>query len=124
MSWVLLLLGVLLGAQVHVQAQQVSILNITAPYYDFSPTCIQVLNQAVSCDPKILDAGRGGKLESDQVLKTVCTTDCANSLTTWVRRVVGACGQSRYIDGKASVLAAFLGQTRLEEYSVLCLKNT
>ncbi|KAL8366130.1 hypothetical protein RB595_004753 [Gaeumannomyces hyphopodioides] len=105
------------------RAQQVNLVNITAPYFDFSNTCIQVLNQAVSCDPALREAGIQGRFESDETLAKVCTSGCASSLATWVRRVVGACGQARYTDGRASVLAAFLGQTRLEDYSTLCLKD-
>jgi hypothetical protein len=115
MLLLLLFLG-LLGVR-PAEAQQVRFLNITAPYQNFTSTCISVLNQAVSCDPKVLDAGK------DETLASVCTTTCTSSLTTWVRRVLGACSTSRYLDGKASVLASALGQAVLERYSVLCLKN-
>jgi hypothetical protein len=121
MLLLLLFLGLLGVRPSH--AQQVRFLNITAPYQNFTSTCISVLNQAVSCDPKVLDAGKDGKFESDTTLASVCTTTCASSLSTWVRRVLGACATSRYLDGKASVMAGALGQAVLERYNVLCLKN-
>lgn len=117
----LLLLG-LHGVR-RAQAQQVSFLNITAPYENFTPACISALNQVVNCDPKILEAGKDGRFESDSTLASVCTTTCTSSLTAWVQQVLGACGTSRYQDGQASVLASVLGQAVLERYSVLCLKN-
>ncbi|KAK4118090.1 carbohydrate-binding module family 50 protein [Parathielavia appendiculata] len=102
------------------QAQQVSFLNITAPYHNLTTTCINVLNSFVSCDPKILDAGRNGKFESDATLATVCTTTCTSSLTSWVRRVLGACASSSYVEGQATVMAGFLGQTILERQGQFC----
>ncbi|KAH8895447.1 hypothetical protein GQ53DRAFT_839064 [Thozetella sp. PMI_491] len=120
MLW-LLLLG--LAAVRPSQAQQTSLLNITAPYQNLSTTCISVLNQAVVCDSRVRDAGTDGRFESDETLAAVCTTTCASSLALWVRRVAGACGTSRYTSGQASLLVAFMAESVLENYSVLCLKN-
>ncbi|KLU89886.1 hypothetical protein MAPG_08855 [Magnaporthiopsis poae ATCC 64411] len=116
---VLLAALVVLGTQ----AQQVSLVNITAPFFNFPDTCIQVLNQAVSCDAQILRVGGRGGFESDATLAKVCTSACSDSLSTWVRRVGRACGQARYTVGKASVLATFLAQKVLEAYSSLCIKD-
>ncbi len=124
--WFKLLLFLLLG--LHrvrpSQAAQVTFLNITASYQGFSSACISALNEAVSCDPKTVDAGRDGKFESDATLATVCTPACTLSLATWAQHVTVNCGTSRYQDGQASVLAAALGQSVLERYLLLCLKNT
>ncbi|KAK3367561.1 hypothetical protein B0H63DRAFT_515399 [Podospora didyma] len=117
MLWLFLCLG-LFGLSPSL-AQQVNFLNITAPYQNFSNGCISVLNQAVACDPIILNAGLDGKFESDQTLATVCTEACNSSLTYWVRRVAGACGDTRYTSGQASLLASFMAQEVLENWSTL-----
>jgi len=121
MLFTLPLLALLLAGPSH--AQQVNFMNITAPYQNFTTTCIGVLNQAVACDAKIKLTGRAGTFENDATLASVCTTACTNALTTWNRRVVQACSTSRYSDGRMSVLAAFLAQGVVEAYSALCLKD-
>jgi hypothetical protein len=122
MLWLLLFVG-LLGARP--SQGQVYFANLTAPFENFTPSCISVLNQAVDCDPKLLDAGRNGRFESDETLASVCTTACTNALTTWARRVAGACVAGRYPihNGRGTVLASFLGQSTLERYYTLCVKS-
>lgn len=123
MLWYIPILGLFFGVRPS-RAQQVSMLNITAADQPgFPAACITVLNQVVTCDPKILEAGRGGGYANDQTLAAVCTTACATSLSTWTRRVVGACGTSRYTSGQASILAAYMAESLVENYSVLCVKN-
>lgn len=108
----------------HAQAQTVSFMNITAPYQNFTTTCIGILNQAVACDPKIALAGREGAFESDATLQSVCTSSCTNALLVWSRRVTQVCGTSRYsTDGKISVLATILAQGVIEKYAALCVQD-
>ncbi|KAK4108056.1 carbohydrate-binding module family 50 protein [Canariomyces notabilis] len=108
----------------HAYAQTVNFMNITAPYQNFTTTCIGILNQAVACDSKIKLAGRAGAFESDATLASVCTASCTNALTIWARRVSQVCSTSRYsTDGKTSVLATFLAQGIVETYSALCLQD-
>lgn len=122
MMLIFLLFSFLLGVKPS-QAQQYSFLNITAPYHNFSSTCISVLNSVVPCSPKIADYGGSNAFPPNSVLTEVCTSTCASGLANWVRRAAGACGTSRFTDGTASYLAAYLAETVLESYSVLCLKN-
>lgn len=108
----------------HAHSQTVSFINITAPYQNFTTTCIGILNQAVACDPKVAVAGRGGAFESDATLASVCTPTCTNALSVWSRRVTQVCGTSRYsTDGKTSVLATFLAQGIVEAYAALCVQD-
>ena len=108
----------------HAHAQSVNFMNITAPYQNFTTTCISILNQAVACDAKITLAGREGAFESDATLRSVCTASCTNALTLWSRRVAQVCSTSRYsTDGKTSVLATFLAQGIVESYAALCVQD-
>jgi hypothetical protein len=83
-----------------------------------------VLNQAVSCDPSISWAGNG-RYEDLDTLTALCTTTCTSALATWERRVVGACGTTRYITpGGWAVLPVYLVEVYVESYETVCLKNS
>ncbi|KAL6697209.1 hypothetical protein J3F84DRAFT_368307 [Trichoderma pleuroticola] len=111
---------------------QVQLLNITdAP--GLSATCIAVLNQAVNCTTTI--ASIGNVLDGSPVFGTplfltssqlsgLCNTACSVSLTTWERRIAGACGATLYdaTDGGQFALALFAEQY-VEAYSSVCLMN-
>lgn len=111
---------------------QVQLLNITnAP--SLSATCIAVLNQAVNCTTTI--ASIGNVLDGSPVFGTplfltssqlsgLCNTACSASLTTWERRIAGACGATLYdaADGGQYALALFAEQY-VEAYSSVCLMN-
>ncbi|KKP02983.1 LysM domain-containing protein [Trichoderma harzianum] len=111
---------------------QVQLLNITdAP--GLSATCIAVLNQAVNCTTTI--ASIGNVLDGSPVFGTplfltssqlsgLCNTACSASLTTWERRIAGACGATLYdaADGGQYALALFAEQY-VEAYSSVCLMN-
>ncbi len=107
---------------------QVQLLNITsqtAP--DLSSTCLAVLNQQVTCNTTLAVLGRSESLRiySDQFLAGLCTSSCSSSLTTWLRRVSGACGASSYMPLDASnqtqVLPAYFAEKYLEYYQQTCL---
>jgi hypothetical protein len=104
-------------------AAQIQIYNLTTLSTNFSATCVGVLNQAQTCDEALLWAGYGGRYESDDILATLCTSACAASLATWLRRAGGACTQ-RYVDevGNA-ILPAYFVERIAENYNLLCLKN-
>ncbi|KAH7304438.1 hypothetical protein B0I35DRAFT_484484 [Stachybotrys elegans] len=95
----LLFLGLCVISLVH--AQSVTLLNITAPYEGFSASCISLLNQALACNKKLVDFGRGSEFYSEQTLTDI-----------------------RYKTGQASILASFIAQSVLEKYSVICLKSS
>ena len=105
-------------------AQQLTLFNITQPVNGLSSTCTSVLNQALACDPWLLHISTGDWV-SDDVLTSVCTTTCTTAWTTYIRRVTGACGTSRYDGGNGFL---YLPVTNIEpvyeKYQLLCLKNT
>jgi hypothetical protein len=96
--------------------------NFTTDATNLSSLCVAVLNQAVTCDPALIWAGMG-RFEDDATLSAVCTSACATSLATWLRRAVGAC-TTRYVDTTGNaLLPAYFVETVVENYNVLCLKN-
>jgi hypothetical protein len=96
--------------------------NLTTAGTDLSSTCVSVLNQAVSCDTAVSWAGKG-RYEDDATLATLCTTTCTNALSTWLRRVAGAC-TVRYNNGKGNaVLPAYWVESIVENYNIVCQKN-
>jgi hypothetical protein len=96
--------------------------NFTTAATNLSSTCVAVLNQAVTCDPALGWAGMG-RFEDDATLSAVCTSTCATSLATWLRRALGA-GTTRYVDRTGNaLLPAYFVESVLENYNVLCLKN-
>lgn len=102
---------------------QVQLLNITSALYpELSATCIAVLNQAVACDSSITWAGQG-RFESDDTLSLLCTTACATALSTWQRRVIGAC-TTRFNNGAGSlVLPQLWPQVAIDQHNLLCLQQ-
>lgn len=103
---------------------QVHLVNITNPVNGLPSACIQVLNQAVTCDESIQWAGMDFRYESDETLTKLCTATCSNSLSTYLRRIAGACGTSRFegTDG-LSYLPGYFAEVVLERHQTLCLKN-
>lgn len=103
---------------------QVYFANVSASVYpDLPATCISVLNQVVQCSPSIEWAGRG-RFEDDATLAEVCTTTCSAAIATWQRRVIGACGTSRFNNGVGYlVLPQIFPEVVLEQYNLLCLKQ-
>jgi hypothetical protein len=104
-------------------AQQLFLFNITAPIEGLPSTCITVLNQALACDPYLLSASPS-KWESESVLKSICTPICDSSWATYLRRVNGACGTSRFAgpDGRLHLPVAEI-EPVYETYQLVCLKN-
>jgi hypothetical protein len=103
---------------------QVQLVNLTA-VDGLSSTCIQVLNQQVSCNSSLLWAGQGGRFETDDTLNYLCTSTCSSGLSTYLRRVSGACGTSRYNGGDGyDYLASYNGELIYENYQTLCLNSS
>ncbi|KAK3898440.1 hypothetical protein C8A05DRAFT_18986 [Staphylotrichum tortipilum] len=107
---------------------QVQLLNITSQTAPgLSSTCLAVLNQQVACNTTLAVLGRSGSLRiySDQFLVGLCTSSCSSSLTTWLRRVSGACGAASYMPLDASsqtqVIPAYFAEKYLEYYQQTCL---
>jgi hypothetical protein len=101
---------------------QIQFFNFTAAETNLTDTCLAVLNQAVSCDTSLGWAG-GGRYEDDDTLKSLCTTDCSSSLSTWFRRTSGAC-TNRIVDGSGrAILPAYLVESVVENFNQLCLQN-
>jgi len=105
-------------------AQQLYLFNITEPIEGLSSTCISVLNQALACDPDLLSMTTN-EWESDDVLGSICTSACLSAWSTYLRRVNGACGTSRFDGGNGYLyLPAFNIEPVYEQYQLLCLKNS
>ncbi|KAJ9143042.1 LysM domain-containing protein [Pleurostoma richardsiae] len=105
-------------------AQQLYLFNITEPIEGLSSTCISVLNQALACDPYLLSVTTD-EWESDDVLGSICTSACLSAWSTYLRRVNGACGTSRFDGGNGYLyLPAFNIEPVYEQYQLLCLKNS
>ncbi|KAH6675411.1 hypothetical protein F5X68DRAFT_246636 [Plectosphaerella plurivora] len=101
--------------------------NITQEDYLSVPaTCLAVLTQNINCPPVLIHArdvgGALSRFYSDKSLTDLCTTACANSLSTWHRRVVGACANVRVptSQGKLTLVAAW-SQAFVETYATTCL---
>ncbi|TDZ32582.1 LysM domain-containing protein [Colletotrichum spinosum] len=98
--------------------------NITNTPDGLASSCVTVLKQGVDCDPALLDIDPAF-YETDAVLSSLCTTACTTALTTYQRRVVGACGTSRYTDHEGwSYLASYDFQERYEAYQAVCLQDS
>lgn len=124
----LLLSGFLLAP---VQAQ-IQLLNVTKTP-DISDTCVAVLNQQVTCNNALVSLGDATEgrppfgiplfLSSSQ-LTSLCTSSCLTSLTTWQRRIAGACGSTLWNQTNGGKYAmASLSQSYIELYNSACLKN-
>jgi hypothetical protein len=98
--------------------------NATGPIPGLSSTCISVLNQAVACDEALtsVDAYR---FETDETLAKVCVATCATALSTYARRVTGACGSTFWAKDPAGVSYSLLykAQVYMEKYNLACLKG-
>jgi len=104
---------------------QISLVTLSANVPGLSATCITVVNQAVACNSSIIWAGNNGRVESDATLNGLCTTACTTALTTWQRRVAGACGTSRFeSEAGYAILPQIYVEQYLEKYSSLCLKSS
>jgi len=104
--------------------QQLYIFNITTPIDGLSSTCIQVLNQAIACDPMLLSVDSDNS-QSDDTLASVCGTTCTNAWSTYLRRVTGACGTSRYDGGNGLLyLPLYNIEPVYEKFQSMCLKNS
>ncbi len=105
-------------------AQQLYLFNITSSIDGLSSTCISVLNQPLACDPFLLSLSQG-ELESDEVLNSICSSPCTAAWSTYLRRVSGACGTSRYDGGNGYLyLPAAHIEPVYERFQILCLKNS
>lgn len=103
---------------------QLYLFNITEPIDGLSSTCIAVLNQALACDPFLLGL-TPDEWESDDVLDSICTSTCTMAWSTYLRRVSGACGTSRYDGGNGFLyLPAINIEPVYEQYQLLCLKDS
>lgn len=103
---------------------QLYLFNITEPIDGLSSTCIAVLNQALACDPS-LPGLTPNEWESDDVLDSICTSTCTTAWSTYLRRVSGACGTSRYDGGNGFLyLPAINIEPVYEQYQLLCLKDS
>lgn len=104
-------------------AQQLFLFNITSQIEGLPTTCITVLNQGLACDPYLTSASPS-KWESESVLKSICTSTCESSWATYLRRVNGACGSSRFAgpDGRLYLPVAEI-EPVYETYQLVCLKN-
>lgn len=112
-------------AAIQLVKAQVYLANFTTAPSSFSSTCVQVLNQQVNCNASLLWAGQDGRFETDDTLEYLCTSTCASALSTYVRRVEGACGTSRYegTDGY-DYLAYYNAELVYERYESLCVTNS
>ncbi|KAI1211218.1 uncharacterized protein F4807DRAFT_458790 [Annulohypoxylon truncatum] len=112
---------------------QIQLLNVSAADRNTSSTCIDVLNQQVTCDRALVSAafavqsgpvyGTPLFLNSSQ-LTDLCTTTCQSSLKIWEGRIAGACGSTLYKqpDGGMAILAA-IAENYVEIFDSICLKN-
>ncbi|RYN19897.1 hypothetical protein AA0119_g7532 [Alternaria tenuissima] len=101
---------------------QIQLYNFTTASTNLSSTCVAVLNQVQNCDPSLEWAGRG-RYEADDILQTLCTAACTASLSTWLKRALGAC-TTRYVDTQGNaMLPGIWVESILENYSLLCQKN-
>lgn len=111
---------------INIVGAQVQLVNMTslATSKGLSQTCVDVINQQVQCNASLSWAGRTGGFETDDTINGLCSTPCASSLSTWLRRINGACTTSRLlrIDGYA-VLPAYYAEVFIERYNLVCLQN-
>lgn len=109
----------------HLVLGQVTLVPIQTSVPGLSATCITVIAQSVACNSSLLWAGQNGRYESDATLAGLCTTTCSSALTTWARRVAGACGTSRFETkyGYAWLPQAYAEQY-IERYNSVCLVNS
>jgi hypothetical protein len=111
---------------------QVQLLNLTQDLLNttVSSTCLAVLNQNITCDPTITILA-GAKLFGSSYffnateLASLCTTTCSSALTTWERRIAGACGSMYWPSSDGSqYLPAASAQNFIEAYNSACLQDS
>ena len=101
LSW--LLVYAIFSAAVKVQIQ---LLNTSSTNSSLT-TCVEVLNQDVTCTGVLARLGRYSIngipifLNSTDI-SGLCTSTCLSSLNTWERRVAGACGSAWWPNGDGS----------------------
>ncbi len=113
-----------------VSGQSVQLVTYNSGSTNISSTCVSVINQNVSCDPLLAELGQRGLpygvnlfLTSTQ-LSSLCTSACSSSLSTWERRIGGACGTSLWpaLDG-GQVSLPSIAELYVEVYHSFCLTN-
>ncbi|KAK3331670.1 hypothetical protein B0T19DRAFT_438558 [Cercophora scortea] len=113
----------LASAAVNLVGAQVQLHNLTDPVSGLTSTCVAVMNQAIACPADLLQLSKGG-WETDATLATLCATTCSTGLATYLRRVTGACGTTRYNTSSGTTyLASYKGQVATEKLAAVCLKN-
>jgi hypothetical protein len=90
------------------------------PAFDY--TCTGVLNQQVQCDAGLPWALDAGYLDTD-TLTSMCTSSCAASLATWLRRANGACSTLHTESSGDQFLPSMYVETVVEKYNIMCLQN-
>lgn len=109
---------------------QVQLINLTAEAAaNLSTTCQGVIAQDVSCNSTITLLGAGELnglwIYQTSMLAGLCSATCASALSTYLRRVAGACG-STYItwaDGTQTLPALYAEQWK-ELYDQACLEDS
>ncbi|KAI0449631.1 hypothetical protein F5B21DRAFT_509009 [Xylaria acuta] len=121
------------AAWTFVASQSVQLVSFKATNSSISATCEAVMNQNVSCDASLLSLGQLGlphglpELLPPSQLTSLCTTTCSASLSTWERRIQGACGTQYWPDsdgGGGSFLLSARAEKFVEIYQAICLKNS
>lgn len=120
----LLVIFVGLGRRVAAQIYLANFTSSNAPS-TFSSTCVSVLNQQVNCSPYLNYVGLDSSFYSNAVLSTLCTSTCITALSTYLRRVEGACTNMYYDSPNGySYLAAYNAELVWERYETVCLANS
>ncbi|RYP41942.1 hypothetical protein DL768_010417 [Monosporascus sp. mg162] len=107
---------------------QIQLLNITAGS-TIPTTCRQVLTQTVACNKQLLHAKEVGvpvinHFYSAEALTNLCTNGCTAALSTWLRRVTGACANVRIPTNHGTLmLVSALAEQYVEAYSSYCLRD-
>lgn len=113
----------------HVAFAQLKLVDIKqSDFLSIPATCFSVLTSEVNCPPVIIPARDFGggytHFYRDNDLSKLCASTCATGLTTWHRRVVGACANVRIPSsvGKLTLVAQF-AQEYLEAQQTICLND-
>jgi len=107
---------------------QLQLLNLTAAS-GIPSTCLSVLTQTVACDRQLLHVKSVGlpgikAFFEQRDLETLCVSGCTTALSTYQRRVNGACANVRYTTeyGTKRLVAAW-AEEFVEAYNSACLKD-
>ncbi len=125
------LLCLLSVAWATLSAAQIQLVQVEQGNSSVPAACISVLNQNVTCDASLNSVAGGhgyGALDyfpDSTKLAALCNTACSTSLSTWQRRIAGACGTGYWdaADG-SQYLPAALAERYIEVWNSACLKNT